>query len=132
MGDINAHVGNDEDGIVDNNDKVGVNGNEYRRFIKEKQLILCNNTSKCKGLWTRVQGDAKSILDLTLATVEAFDKIESIEIDEDHVYSIESKNGKTDHNLTYIKMNMKVEKEKEMKREMIRCKMETGKILLIP
>ena len=121
MGDLNAHVGNDGDGISGNNDKIGVNGKEYRRFIKERELVLCNNTSKCEGLWTRIQGDVKSILDLTLATGEAFNNIDSITIDEENKYSIESKKAKTDHNVTYIKINMKAEKEEEKKRETIRC-----------
>ena len=121
MGDLNAHMGNDSEGIPGNNEDIGVNGKEYRRFIKERQLILCNNTAKCHGLWTRTDKDAKSILDLTLATVEAFEKIESVEIDEENVHSIESRNAKTDHNVTYIKINMTAEKEKEKKKEMIRC-----------
>ena len=121
IGDLNAHIGNDDDGILGNNEKIGTNGKEYRRFMKERQLILCNNTSKCKGIWTRTQGDNKSVLDLTIATSEAFDNIESIVVDEENRYSIESRNAKTDHNITSIKMNMTVEKEKEKKRETIRC-----------
>ena len=121
VGDLNAHMGNDEDGILGNNNKIGVNGKEYRRFIKERQLILCNSTSKCQGLWTRVEGEKKSILDLTLATVEAFERVKTIEIDEENIHSIESKNAKTDHNITYIKFDMKAEKESPKKQEMIRC-----------
>ena len=65
VGDMNAHVGNDEEGIAGNNEKIGINGKEYRRFWKERDLILCNNTGKCKGKWTRIDGDSKSILDVT-------------------------------------------------------------------
>ena len=121
VGDLNAHMGNDDEGILGNNDKVGHNGQEYRRFIKERQLILCNNTSKCQGLWTRIEGETKSILDLTIATVGAFEQIKSVEVDEGNLHCIESKNAKTDHNITYIKMDMTAEKEIAKKREIITC-----------
>ena len=121
VGDMNAHVGNDKDGIIGNNEKIGTNGKEYRRFWKENDLILCNNTPKCKGKWTRIAGDSKAILDLTLATEDAFKMMKSIEIDEANKYSIESKKAKTDHNATIITINMKVEKEMKKKKEIIRC-----------
>ena len=40
VGDLNAHMGNDEEGIIGNKERIGINGKEYRRFIKERQLIL--------------------------------------------------------------------------------------------
>ena len=80
---MNAHMGNDEQGIEGNNEKIGINGKEYRRFIKENELILCNNSNKCKGRWTRIDGESKSILDLTIATTEAFESMVSMEIDEE-------------------------------------------------
>ena len=89
VGDMNAHVGNDENGIAGNNEKIGRNGKEYRRFWKEKDLILCNNTTKCNGKWTRVNGDSKAILDLTVATRDAFTMVQTIEIDENNKYCIE-------------------------------------------
>ena len=121
IGDMNAHVGNDEHGIKGNNEKIGTNGQEYRRFWKERDLILCNNTTKCKGKWTRISGDSRSILDLTVATTDAFKKVKMIEIDEINKYSIESKKAKTDHNATVITIDMTAEKEKEKKKEIIRC-----------
>ena len=107
VGDMNARVGNDEAGITGNNEKIGTNGREYRRFWQEKDLILCNNTAKCKGIWTRVSGDSKAVLDLTIATESAFEMVNSIEIDEMNRYSIERKKAKTDHNATIITLHMK-------------------------
>ena len=34
VGDFNAYIGNDKDGINGNHDKIGNNGKEYRKFIK--------------------------------------------------------------------------------------------------
>ena len=116
VGDFNAHIGNDEEGIDGNNEKIGINGKEYRRFIRERQLILCNKTTKCKGKWTRTNKDAESILDLTVATEEAYEKMNSMEIDEDGKFSIESKKARADHNATLIQLNIAAEKEKPEKR----------------
>ena len=121
VGDMNAHIGNDDEGIEGNHEKIGTNGREYRRFWREKQLILCNNTNKCKGQWTRSDGNSHTILDLTVATTESFEKVEGIEIDEMDRYSIESRKAKTDHNATVITYHLKPEKEIEEKKEIIRC-----------
>ena len=117
VGDMNAHIGSDDEGITGNNDRIGTNGKEYRRFWKERDLVLCNNTSKCQGKWTRVEGGSRSILDLTIATEGAFNLIKTVEVDEKNRYSIESRKAKTDHNATVITLNMKTEKEKEKKRD---------------
>ena len=121
LGDMNAHMRNDEQGIFGNDEKIGTNGKEYRRFLKENELILCNNTEKCRGKWTRSDGDNNSILDLTIATKQAYENMVLMEIDEENKYSIESKRAKTDHNVTYIKMDIATEKAKERKREAILC-----------
>ncbi len=121
VGDFNAHVGNDEDGIAGNNERIGRNGHEYRRFIKERRLILGNNTCKCFGKWTRVEGEKKSILDLTLTSSTSFERIESILIDEDGDYSIESKRAKTDHNFSIIKMKLETNRAQEREKEIIIC-----------
>ena len=39
VGDFNAHVGADEEGITGNNENTGINGHEYRRFFKERELV---------------------------------------------------------------------------------------------
>ena len=121
VGDFNAHVGNDEQGITGNNEKIGINGQEYRRLIKERELVLCNNTSKCTGKWTRTQGEQKSILDLTVCTQSTYASVISMEIDENDKFSIESKKAKTDHKLTFIKIQLKPVREKKGKKEVLIC-----------
>ena len=121
VGDMNAHVGNDGEGISGNNEKIGTNGKEYRRFWKEKDLVLCNNTAKCKGKWTRIDKESKSILDLTVATSDTYGKIKTIDIDEEDQFSFESKKAKTDHIATVITLDMTLDEEEEQKKEIIRC-----------
>ena len=111
VGDFNAHVGNDEKGIKDNHEKIGKNGEQYRRMVEENNLTIMNNTNKCKGKWTRVQGDKKSILDLTIVTNNLMEKTQ-IEIDENK-YTIESTRAETDHKMTIVKVKFEKKMEKE-------------------
>ena len=115
VGDLNAHVGNDEYGIKGNHETVGPNGEQYRKFINNNNLNLMNNTDRCKGKWTRIKGDNKSILDLTITTEELKDKIE-MEIGEEGKRCIESKRAQADHRMTILELNDIFEKkEKEWK-----------------
>ena len=119
VGDMNAHVGCDDQGIKGNNQHVGVNGEEYRKLFKNNKMTLMNNTNVCKGKWTRIQGDSKSILDLTVATEALKDKITSMEIDEDGKLNIESKRAATDHKMTTLIIRDWVEKRKEKWRTLV-------------
>ena len=107
VGDFNAHVGADKEGIEGNNDHIGKNGIEYRKLLKETNLKLAHNKSCCQGKWTRVQKDKKAILDLTIASEESLDRIKEMKIDEEKLHAISSEKAPTDHNLTYIEYDMK-------------------------
>ena len=39
VGDFNAHMGDDKEGISGNHKKMGTNGVEYRKMIKEKEIF---------------------------------------------------------------------------------------------
>ena len=47
-------------------------------------LKIMNTSSTCKGLWTRVEGDHKSVLDYVIMNKEDEELVESIRIDEEH------------------------------------------------
>ena len=117
VGDFNAHLGDDSEGIEGNHLKIGTNGKEYRRFIKDRDIKIINGTEKSEGIWTRVEGDKKSILDLTLTTKEMEEKIIKLKKDEDHTYAIESKRSKTDHNLSIVEINMNTVRERKNTKE---------------
>ena len=121
VGDFNAHVGADEEGITGNNEKTGINGQEYRRFFKERELVLCNNTSKCTGQWTRIQGETKSILDLTVCTKSTYESLTSMEIDDTDRFSIESKKAKIDHKLTLVKIKLEPIREEKRSKQILIC-----------
>ena len=107
VGDFNAHIGNDQEGIMGNHAKIGTNGKEYREIIKRNNLVLVNNTEKCKGLWTRIEKDKKTILDFTITNEKAYERINKIEIDDDLKHTLESKRSKTDHIMTTIEYQLK-------------------------
>eukprot|EP00112_Aurelia_sp_Birch-Aquarium-sp1_P026511 Seg943.10 transcript_id=Seg943.10/GoldUCD/mRNA.D3Y31 product="Craniofacial development protein 2" protein_id=Seg943.10/GoldUCD/D3Y31 len=112
VGDFNAHMGNDEQGINGNNKEIGMNGREYRDLIKRNELTLVNNTKKCMGKWTREQGNQRSILDVTIANNIALNQIVRLDIDEEAKYSVESKMCKTDHRISIIEYELKHEKKR--------------------
>ena len=119
VGDINAHIGNDEFGIKGNHNRIGPNGEEYRNIFKDNNLTVMNNTEICKGKWTRIQGDTKSILDLTIASEDMKGKITSMEIDEEGKMNIESKRAATDHRMTTLIVKECMDRKKEEWRTLV-------------
>ena len=68
MGDFNAHVGSDENGIDGNHNNVNKSGEILRSLIQRRNLHLMNNSKKCTGKWTREDPNGtKSILDMIIA-----------------------------------------------------------------
>ena len=83
VGDFNAHVGNDESGINGNNEKINRNGKKIRELIERRNLTLLNSTELCKGLWTRVSKDEKSIIDLAICNEPMLTQIHEMVVDEE-------------------------------------------------
>ena len=54
IGDLNAKIGNKENGIKGNNETTNVAGIELIELEKKVAGIIVNKTEKCKGKWTRV------------------------------------------------------------------------------
>ena len=116
VGDFNAYIGNDAEGITGNHTQIGINGNEYRKMFKLNNLLVMNNSQKCKGVWTRVQGESKSILDLTVCNIKVEPNIKSIFIEEEMRYQLESKQARSDHRLTIIEYKMEYHPAPQNKR----------------
>lgn len=116
IGDMNAHVGNDEKGVKGNTDKINQNGEYIRNLIERRELTLANNLPTCNGTYTRVdpKGDP-SIIDLILANTLMQAMIKHILIDENRIHTItryERVNGKaietpSDHNTILIDIDWK-------------------------
>ena len=64
VGDLNAHIGNDEDGIEGNIEKINQNGKLLRSLVERRCLFVINATEKCIGKWTREDPNGgRSIID---------------------------------------------------------------------
>ena len=120
VGDFNAHVGNDGEGIKHNSCRINSNGRKLREFISRRNLTLINNTSICQGLWTRIEGDSKSAIDLAICNENMISKVIKMVIDEDRKYvltRVRKTDGiftevQSDHNLIFI--DLKGEKVKNI------------------
>ena len=64
LGDFNAKVGA---AIEGNKAQVTKGGTQLLKLANRENMIILNNVKeKCKGVWTRVQGEDKSIINYVL------------------------------------------------------------------
>ena len=123
IGDFNVHIGNDEEGIKENDSKVSTGGKLLRSLLKRRNLTLMNNQPVTEGKFTREDANGKkSILDMIIANEQMVDEIGKITIDESHKYKLASirkvdgkyKKNKSDHNSIVIEVKGEVH-QKNMK-----------------
>ena len=67
VGDFNCKIGTIIDG---NKEEVTVGGKILRKMMTENKLTVVNSLKCTKGLWTREQGDSKSIIDFVITKTE--------------------------------------------------------------
>ena len=116
IGDMNAHIGNDNMGVKGNSGKINQNGEHIRNMMERRELTLGNSLPTCKGLYTRIdpKGDP-SIIDLILLNTEMQEMIKSITIDDSRTHTLtryEKINGvatetPSDHNTIIVEMEWK-------------------------
>ena len=116
MGDFNAHIGNQEYGIKNNNPEINHNGENLLSLIERREMYIVNGSEKCKGMWTREDPNGKkSIIDYIITNENGTDSIENMIIDEEHTYKIsryiKSKKGSiekpSDHNTIFFELHGK-------------------------
>lgn len=104
IGDFNAHIGNDDEGIIRNNPEINNNGIIVREFIKNSNLQLINNSINTVGTWTwgvQRNNTAPQILDLLLCSQSVY--IYKCIIDENN-FTYGTGNG--DHCFIYSKLGV--------------------------
>ena len=85
IGDMNAHIGNDSEGIIGESPYINKNGHMLRNLVKRRNLTIINKKEICKGKYTREDpSGSKSIIDYVICNQIATENIKSMEIDEDH------------------------------------------------
>ena len=114
LGDLNCKVGA---AIEGNNEEVSKGGRLLLKMLKKFKLKLVNAETCCEGLWTRKEGESKSVLDYVIVSEEDLDLVERMEIDEEKditPYYVEKVGGKdvrqyTDHCMIKTEMNISME-----------------------
>ena len=79
MGDLNCKVG---ETIKGNNQKITKGGRLLIKMIKKFKMKLVNSEECCDGLWTRIEGLKKSVLDYVIVFEEDMKLVNRMEIDE--------------------------------------------------
>ena len=91
MGDFNAHVG------IIGEHKLNYNGKIVLDIMTENNIIMLNDTDKCKGIYRWSRRQSKSVIDFVLVNSLAFGICDQMEMDEQ-----QEKFDLTDHNLIEI------------------------------
>ena len=87
-------------------------------------MVIKNKEKEvCKGLWTRVQGQERSILDYVLTNSKLLSTVTEMIVDENKQYSAfkfeKSRKKFSDHNTTLLKLNLVTAIEKQMRNRII-------------
>ena len=106
FGDFNCKIGAE----VKGNTKTVTKGGRMLEDLTEKtNMEIINKTDLCTGIWTRVEGGKKSVIDYVLIEKEEMKCIEKMEIDERKEitpYTIEEgRKIYSDHNVITIQAN---------------------------
>ena len=106
MGDFNCKIGTH---IAGNTNEVTKSGRNFIHMIKSNKLVLLNGLEKCEGLWTREDGDTKSVLDYIMVNQEDESAITDVVIDEEKQYAPtreeKNKDVTSDHNTMLAEFN---------------------------
>ena len=109
IGDFNKAIGNKENGVKGNNEKVSFGGKLVHKVLESGEYILVNNTEKCTGgPYTRydpadpTNKDKMSCLELVIVNKELFEFVEELVIDKNKIFTPHRPIGKgklrfTDH-----------------------------------
>ena len=92
-------------------------------------IILNTVKEKCKGVWTRVQGDEKSIIDYVLTDASSANTVKEMKIDEEKQYGLhklykntatnENRKIYSDHNSILINLDFDTPTEEERPKKII-------------
>ena len=117
VGDLNCKVG---DVIQNNKTEITKGGRLLLKMVKENKMILLNASDRSEGLWTRVEGQSKSVLDYVIINEESEAAFEKMKIDEDKEFSPIGTGTHSDHNVMIAKFNwFIIEKERSAEKRKI-------------
>ena len=124
LGDFNVKIGNY---IKNNKETITKGGRHLKRLVEKQNLCIINGESnKCEGLWTREQGEEKSVIDYVITTKKDLNTIKTIKIDEEKefgIYKVEIQGTKqcrkkySDHNAIMLNIDFLSKMEAKDKRK---------------
>ena len=125
VGDFNCKIGKE---INDNREEVTKSAKYLLKLERNHQLKILNKSERCKGKWTRVEGESRSILDYVLVKKEDEGALCKMIIDEDKEWAPGGINEEketvfSDHNTVMCEFNWLFELEKrDIKQKVITTK----------
>ena len=103
LGDFNCKIG---DEITGNRPEVTKGGKLLLKMTKRNKLYITNSSEKCEGLWTRVEGATKSVIDYIIVDEDERESLQEMKIDEGREYSPKGQDGEmSDHNVLRAKFD---------------------------
>ena len=103
LGDFNCKIG---DSIKGNRKDVTKGGKMLLKMTDVHQLSVLNRHNKCQGLWTRTEGNYKSVIDYMMVDEGDENTLEWMKIDEDKDLAPMNKDGGfSDHNVITARFN---------------------------
>ena len=103
LGDFNCKIGKE---IIGNRVDVTKGGRMLLKMTKRNKLSILNAHNKCKGLWTRVEGSTKSVIDYVMMDEDDGEALQEMIIDEQKEYAPCGQDYKmSDHNVINAKFD---------------------------
>ena len=98
LGDFNCKIG---EHITGNTKEVTKSGRNFLKMVKNNKLTIVNTMEKCEGVWTRAEGQSKSVLDYMLVDAEEEQAVKKLLIDEKREFSPVgySRNSRSQHQI---------------------------------
>ena len=119
VGDFNCKIGEHING---NRPDVTKGGKMLLKLVERNKLSILNSSEKCDGLWTRVEGNKKSVLDYAIVDEDSINTLESMLIDEKREFSPIGYDQKgnpvlSDHNMLVCNFNWLIEEGQQKKQD---------------
>ena len=125
--DFNAKIG---EAVEGNKTQETKGGRQLLKLANKGNMIILNTVKeKCKGVWTRVQGEEKSIIDYVLTDASSANTVKEMKIDEEKQYGLhklykniannENRKIYSGHNSILINLDFDTPNEEERPKKII-------------
>ena len=112
LGDFNCKIG---ELIKGNTKEVSKSGKLFIEMVEKNKLLVLNTTDCCEGIWTREEGESKSVLDYVIVDQGDEHAVVKMMVDEGKEFApAKSKEDVTsDHNAIRAEMNWLIDSQQK-------------------